>query len=108
MLYPEEPITWCDRCDKEVPLSCIWRGRGMVINRRGQRRQARALFSVCPRCGVENCVPLEGNRLTQILYNWLWGLRYPNTRPVRFEELLPSRMPEPVEEQPRRRRVANG
>lgn len=80
MWYPEEPITYCERCDVEVPVENIWRGRGYIITHGGKEDRTLVLYSLCPSCGRRLSVGLDGPWWYRQLYGWLWRLRYPNTR----------------------------
>ena len=83
MWYPEEPITYCEYCDLELPSACFWRGRGYVISRT-RRIRTTILHSLCPECGTRQSIGLEGPVWFQALYNWLWSLRYPRRRAPRL------------------------
>jgi len=83
MWYPEESVTFCHRCDMEVPADCFWRGRGFIITAGGQEKRTTVLFSQCPECGQRSSIGLDGAWWFRLLYQWLWKLRYPRTRPPR-------------------------
>lgn len=93
MWYPEEPITYCSRCDLEVPADCFWRGRGLIINEEGDQEPRAVLYSVCPECGLRQSTGLDGPWWYRALYHWMWRMRYPRTRPPRLrlpaEDLAP-------------------
>lgn len=83
MWYPEEPVTFCPRCDIEIPINRYWRGRGYSINAHGKQQRIRVLYSVCPECGLRRSAGLEGPVWYCLLYEWLWKLRYPRHKPPR-------------------------
>jgi hypothetical protein len=95
MWYPEEPVTYCRTCDKEVPFDCFWRGRGFIITAGGREIRTSVLYSQCPDCSRRLSVGLEGPVWYRVLYGWLWKLRYPQTQPPLFDF--------PASERPRRR-----
>lgn len=84
MWYPEEPITYCNRCDEEVPVDNIWRGRGTIITNGGREVRTLVLYSLCESCGRRQSVGLDGPWWYRKLYAWLWRLRYPNTKRPRI------------------------
>lgn len=92
MWYPEEPITYCQRCEDEIPLDYIWRGRGLIISNGGGQVRTMVLYSVCPGCGTKLSVGLDGPWWYRLLYGWFWRSRYPNTRRPRLEPGLEERL----------------
>ena len=85
MWYPEESVTYCGRCELEIPADCFWRGRGFIITAGGQEMRTTVLFSQCPECGQRSSIGLDGAVWFRLLYEWLWRLRYPATRPPHTE-----------------------
>jgi hypothetical protein len=81
MWYPEEPVTYCQTCDVDIPVDRYWRGRGFIVGGRQEQFRTTILYSQCPNCGRRRSVGLEGPLPLRILYGWLWKLRYPYTRP---------------------------
>ena len=96
MWYPEEQVTFCRRCEIDIPYEFIWRGRGYVITSGGHEVRTAVLYSQCPECGHRMSVGLDGSWPYRVLYQWLWKLRYPRNRPPRASSAA-------IEEQPRRR-----
>jgi hypothetical protein len=80
MWYPEEPVTYCRECEREIPVHCYWRGRGVIIDVSGKQQRTPILYSQCPDCGHRYSVGLDGPRWHRSLYGWLWKVRYPNLR----------------------------
>jgi hypothetical protein len=93
MWYPEESISYCANCDLDVPVDCFWRGRGLIIHDEGRRERTTMLNSMCPECGERQSTGLDGPWWHRALYQWLWQMRYPRTRPPRrrlpAEDLAP-------------------
>ncbi len=87
MWYPEEPATFCRKCNVEIPADCFWRGRGFIITASGSEIRTTILYSLCPECGQRLSVGLDGPRWHRTLYSWLWRLRYPYTRPPSVVEV---------------------
>jgi hypothetical protein len=85
MWYPEEPITYCKRCEDEIPLDHFWRGTGTIIGAGGKEVRTLVLYSLCPGCGHRLSVGLDGPIWYRALYAWLWKLRYPRTRRPKME-----------------------
>ncbi|MBI3911418.1 MAG: hypothetical protein HY320_10860 [Armatimonadetes bacterium] len=81
MWYPEAPVLVCNECEEDIPLQCLWRGRGLVINRRGSRCRTWILYAWCPRCGSRQSTGLDGPPWYRLVYGWLWQIRYPARRP---------------------------
>lgn len=81
MWYPEEPVTYCEYCDLDIPADCCWRGRGRIVGGDGTNTRAALLHSLCPGCGRQYTTGLQGSLPYRLFYNWLWRLRYPRTRP---------------------------
>ena len=101
MWYPEESVTFCDRCDLEIPADNFWRGRGFIITGKGQEERTTVLFSQCPECSQRLSIGLDGPWWFKLLYRWLWQLRYPRTKAPRLRKVA---MPiEAPLEAPRRR-----
>jgi hypothetical protein len=96
MSYPEESLTYCTRCDLDVPADQFWRGKGSIISNRGGQARTWILYSLCPGCGRQMSVGLDGPWLYRLLYGWIWRLRYPATTPPEVDY---------VEEPVRRRAV---
>jgi hypothetical protein len=82
MSYPEEPVSYCERCDVPIPAQYFWRGRGFIIGDTGQEERTPILYSQCPECGQRLSTGLLGPWWYRTYYAWLWKLRYPNTRPA--------------------------
>jgi hypothetical protein len=91
MWYPEESVTYCNRCDLEIPADCFWRGHGYIITASGQEVRTAVLFSQCPDCGQRRSVGLDGPWWYCLLYRWIWRLRYPYRRPPQFVAEAPPR-----------------
>jgi len=85
MWYPEEPVTYCRRCDADIPVDCYWRGKGVLVSGSGGRTRTVVLYSQCPDCGDRASVGLSGPWWYRVLYGWLWRLRYPAVRPPELD-----------------------
>jgi hypothetical protein len=104
MWYPEEQVCYCRQCRLEVPVECVWRGRGWMVNSRGEHRRTIVLHSVCPECGRKRSVGLDGPWWYRQLYRWLWRMRYPATAPPGWvAQLMGLRRSPPVKKGERRR-----
>ncbi|MFN3653128.1 MAG: hypothetical protein ACK47B_26405 [Armatimonadota bacterium] len=80
MWYPEEPVTYCERCESDIPADCLWRGKGLIIGADHREVRTPVLYSECPDCGRRLSTGLLGPWWYRVLYGWLWKLRYPQTR----------------------------
>jgi hypothetical protein len=100
MWYPEESVSYCRKCDLEIPADCYWRGRGFIINGNGRQQRTPILYSVCPECSRRQSVGLDGPWPYRVFYTWMWKLRYPQKKAPEMEatEVRPSAV-----EVPRRR-----
>lgn len=67
----------------EIPADSFWRGKGFIITAGGQEKRTIVLFSQCPECGQRGSIGLDGAWWFQLLYRWLWQLRYPRTKAPR-------------------------
>lgn len=94
MWYPEAPALICAECQEVIPHACLWRGRGLILNRRGVRCRTWILYAWCPRCGTRQSIGLDGPAWYRLLYGWLWQLRYPARKPPElfvFDAMEPPR-----------------
>ena len=79
MWYPEEPITYCQRCEDDISVEYVWRGTGVIIGHGGKRVRTMVLYSICPGCGTRLSVGLDGPWWYRLIYAFFWRQRYPNT-----------------------------
>ena len=87
MWYPEESVAYCTDCEHDVPAPCFWRRRGAIIGASGLPDRTWVLYSVCPGCGMQRSVGLEGPPWFRFLYGWIWAIRYPHRRPPLLEPI---------------------
>ena len=85
MWYPEEPITYCEQCQQDIPDDCFWRGRGSIISHGGSETRTLVLYSLCPGCANRLSVGLDGPWWYRHFYGWMWRIRYPRTKRPHFD-----------------------
>ncbi|MBM3458985.1 MAG: hypothetical protein FJX77_10695 [Armatimonadetes bacterium] len=86
MWYVEESLTYCGQCERGIPVTHFWRGKGSILTEAGKSQRTMVLHSLCPLCGRRQSVGLNGPWYFRHFYAWLWKLRYPNVRRPEWED----------------------
>jgi hypothetical protein len=87
MWFPEESITYCDRCDDDISHDHMWRGTGTIVSNGGGEVRTLVLYSLCPGCSRRLSQGLDGPLWYRLLYAWIWKLRYPRVRPPKLQTI---------------------